>query len=277
MKKIIILIMACMITNYCIAQNNNKENIREQIKTAADTLSVEQKDIAFFLLEEAVLAGVDSIINEGRYLQALELMDSIQVNWKYLTGREPSPSIYLKKGIILMRLEEWKELIKTTKECISIHKETISNGSAAIIYSMQGTAYVNTEEYREAIHSYEEGISYFNKTGDIGGQGNMLCNMGRCYSKINKFTMASSFYEKGIIKYLEYFKTTRSTLLQKSIIVKDQRKKIDLPVFAEHLFSLAVFEQDYGSRVNSREYLLMSAHCGNTAAKSEYQRIYGNR
>ena len=41
-------------------------------------------------------------------------------------------------------------------------------------------------------------------------------------------------------------------------------------------YAMAVFEQDIDDKVASKEYLLMSAHCGNSMAISEYKRIYGN-
>lgn len=274
MKKIVLL-MAYMIMAFSFVQAQNKAVVREQIMESADSLSEEQKDAMFSVIEGVMLAGVDSIISEGRFMQALELVDSIQVNWKYLTGRELSPSIYLTKGNILMNLEEWRELVKTTEECLSIHKKTMTDGMAAIICAMQGYAHRGLEEYSEAIRSYENGAYYYNKTGDIGSQGDMLCSMAFCYSKLNKHTMATSFYEKGISKFLEYFGTTRSVLLRSDYIVKDSYKQKVLAVFTVHLYSLAVYEQNHGSRLESKNYLLMSAHCGDTTAKSEYKRIFG--
>ena len=274
MKKIVLL-MAYMIMAFSFVQAQNKAVVREQIMESADSLSEEQKDAMFSVIEGVMLAGVDSIISEGRFMQALELVDSIQVNWKYLTGRELSPSIYLTKGNILMNLEEWRELVKTTEECLSIHEKTMTDGMAAIICAMQGYAHRGIEEYSEAIRSYENGAYYYNKTGDIGSQGDMLCSMAFCYSKLSKHTMATSFYEKGISKFLEYFGTTRSVLLRSDYIVKDSYKQKVLAVFAVHLYSLAVYEQNHGSRLESKNYLLMSAHCGDTTAKSEYKRIFG--
>ena len=274
MKRFILLLMATMTMAVSFAQSASKAEATKEIRSVTDSLSEEQKTAVFELTEAVMIAGVDSIMSEGRFMQALELIDTIQVNWKQLTGREPSPRMYLTKCNILMYLEEWRDLIRTTEECFSVHKSDITDRIAAIMNSMQGNAHRSLEEYREAIRSYEEGAYYYTRTEDIGSQGDMLCNMANCYGKLGKHTMASSFYEKGINKFLEYFGTTRSALLRSNFYVKDSYKQTVLGVFAAHLFSLAVYEQDYGSRLSSKEYLLMSAHCGNTTAKSEYQRIY---
>lgn len=275
MKRFILLLVATFTMACGFAQNTNIKERKEQIKSVSDSLTEDQKDALFDLTEQIIIAGVDSIMYEGRFMQALELMDSIQVKWKTLTGREPSPSMYLIKGNILMHLEEWRDLIKTTEECLSVHKSDITDMIAAIMYRMQGSAHLNLEEYREAIRSYENGSYYYTKTGDLGSQGDMICCIAKCYGELGKHTMASSFYEKGINKFLDYFETSRSALLRSNFSVKDSYKQTVLGVFAAHLFSLAVYEQNYGSRLNSKDYLLMSAHCGDEMAKSEYQRIYG--
>jgi len=277
MKRFVLLLMACMTMACGFAQSRSKAEAVKEIREVTDSLTDEQKDALFMLTEEMMLAGVDSIMNTGMFMKALDLIDSIQVNWKSFTGREPSPRMYLMKCNILMHLEEWRDLIRTTEECFSVHKTDINDRIAAIMNGIQGDAHRNLEEYREAIRSYEEGAHYYTRTEDIGSQGNMLCNMAICYGKLGKHTMASSFYEKGINKFLEYFGTTRSALLRSNFYVKDSYKQTVLDVFAAHLFSLAVYEQDHGSRLDSKDYLLMSAHCGDSSAMSEYQRIYGNR
>ena len=92
---------------------------------------------------------------------------------------------------------------------------------------------------------------------------------------MGKHLLASNFYKKGISKYFLYFNTTKKQLLQSSLIVDDPDKEAEVGLFSLHLFNMAVNEQDYGDRLASKEYLLMSAHCGNSKAKSEYERIYG--
>ena len=275
MKRFILLLMACITMACGFAQNRSKAEAVKSMREVTDSLTDEQRDALFMLTEEIMLAGVDSIMNTGMFMKALDLIDSIQVNWKSFTGREPSPRMYISKGNILMHLEEWGELVKTTEECLSIHKEDITDRIAALMYSMQGSAYRNLKEYQKAIRSYEEGAYYYTKIEDSGSQGDMLCSMAKCYGELGKYTMASSFYEKGFNKFLEYFGTTRSALLRSNFYVNDSYKNTVLGVFAAHLFSMAVFEQDYGSRLDSKDYLLMSAHCGDSSARSEYQRIYG--
>lgn len=277
MKRFVFLLIACLSLTCGFAQLSTKENAKESIRSTTDFLTEEEKDTLFILAEEVMLISIDSVINEGRYMQALDLIDSLKVNWKYLTGREPSPRLYLKKESILMNLEEWRELIETTEECFSIHKLDIPNNMAAIMCSMQGLAHRNLNEYQEAIRSFEEGTHYYNMIGDINNQGDMLCSIAYCYEKLGKHILASSFYQKGIDKFLSYFKTTKSSLLRNDLHENDSYKQTVLDLFGTHLYNIAVYEQNYGSRLNSKDYLLMSAHCGNTLAKSEYQRIYGNR
>ena len=250
----------------------------EQHRAVVDSLTMEEKEVAFHLVEEAALSAIDSIMDEGRYMQALDMLDYLQEDWKKLTNRAPSLRMYLKKANIQMYLEEWTELIATTEECLDVHKDDILEveGVAALMYSMQGNGHRNLEKYRDAIRSYENAAYYYTKRGDLGGQGDMFCNMAYCYSHLNKYTMASSFYEKGLDKYLKYFDTTRFVLLRDDFYVKDPYKQTVLGVFAAHLFCMAVYEQDYGSRSASKDYLLMSAHCGDENARSEYRRIYGH-
>ena len=242
---------------------------------SSDTLSQEEKELFSLLAERFILNAVDSVMQEGMYMQALEALDSLQANWKKITGKEPSPQLYLRKGQIYMCLEEWQQLIDATTECISYNKDAMSDRMAALIYSMQGSGYRNLENYKNAIRSYEFAVSYYSKVGDYGSQGDMLCSIAYSYDKLGKTSTASSFYDKGFMKFLQYFNTTRGKLLQSDIKVDDSYKESVMGVFSAHLFNMAIFEQDNGDRMASKEYLLMSAHCGNSTARSEYQRIYG--
>lgn len=275
MKRFVLLLMACMTMACGFAQNRSRAEVVKEMREVTDSLTDEQKDVLFMLTEEMMLTGVDSIMNTGMFLKALDMIDSIQVYWKSFTGREPSPRMYVSKVNILMHLEEWVELVKTTEECLSVHKEDITDRIAAFMYRNQGCAYTELKEYQKAIRSFEEGAYYHTKMEETGNQGDMLCCMAKCYMELGKYTMASSFYEKGFNKFLEYFGTTRLALLRNNFSVRDSYKNAVLGVFAAHLFSMAVYEQDYGSKYDSKDYLLMSAHCGNPSARSEYQRIYG--
>lgn len=268
-----ILLFTCSI--FASNAQTTTEEVAGKVQQATDSLTIEQKVLAISLAEQIMLSAVDSVMNEGMYMQALEMLDSIQVNWKKITDMEPSARMYLMKGQILMSLEEWEELVQTTTECISVHKDDIQDKVAAIIFSMQGSAYRNLENYKSAIRSYEYGLSYYNKSGDLGSQGDMMCSMANCYVQIGKTSMASSFYEKGFAKFLDYFGTTRSALLKGKFYVQDTYMKSVLGVFSSHLMGMAVHEQNCGDRVASKEFLRMSANCGNSHAQSEYERIYG--
>lgn len=274
MKKGLLIFLMLFFVTIGYARKSVITETKEQIETATDSLTEEQEMIDFFV-EEAMVSIIDSIKNEGRYMQALDMIDSLQVKWKELKGKPISWRTYLIKGNIQMNLEEWIGLIETTEECLIIHKDNILDKGTAIMYEMQGLGYAQLKKYREAIRSYENGVSYSTKTGDLAGQAKMFCNMADCYASLEKYSIASSFYKKGLERYLSYFGTTRSALLRSDFYVKDPYIKTVLRVFASQLFSMAVFEQDYGSKSASKEYLLMSAHCGNETARSEYLRIYG--
>ena len=99
--------------------------------------------------------------------------------------------------------------------------------------------------------------------------------MAYCYEQLGKNVLASSFYDKGFEKYLEYFNVSRTMLLKSRIEETESLRRSNLHMFSCHLYDMAVREQNLGNRRASQEYLLMSAHCGNEQAISEYNRIYG--
>ena len=275
MKRILLLCITSLVIAFANAQSDDKVSAKEKIDAITDTLTVEQKESIYHLIEEVLIQKVDSAIDEGRFMNALEIIDSLRSNWKYITGREVSPMIYLKKNIILMNLEEWEELNENASECFSIHKNNLTDNIAAILRSSQGMACRNLSQYKEAIGAYEKAMAYYTKLADLGSQGGQLCDMANCYVKLNKQLMASDLYNKGMEKYLEYFGITRSQLLKERFTVTDSFKKTVLRTFAVHLYGMAVLEEEKGNRTASKDYLLMSAHCGYETALSEYQRIYG--
>lgn len=242
---------------------------------SSDTLSQEKKEAIILLTEQVLLEAIDSIAQEGMYMRAIDLLDSIQANWKKMTGKEPSPMVYIKKGNYYLHMEEWQQLIDVTTECINNNKESMTNKMMALIYSMQASGYSNLDDYKKAIRSYESEIGYYSTPEDYGSQGAALCNIANCYDKLGKASVASSFYEKGLMKYLQYFNITKKQLIKSNFKVDDPNKEATFELFAVHLYSMAVFEQNNGDRQTSKEYLLMSAHCGDSMAQSEYQRIYG--
>ncbi len=275
MKRILLLCITSFVIAFANAQSDDKVSVKEKIDALTDTLTAEQKDVMYQLIEKIMIQKVDSAIEEGRFMNALEIIDSLRSNWKYITGREVSPMIYLNKNIILMNLEEWEEVNENTSECFSVHKANLSDNIAAILRYSQGLAYSNLNQYKEAIGAYEKAMAYYTKLADLGSQGDQLCSMANCYVKLNKQLMASDLYKKGVEKYLDYFGTTRSQLLKERFTVTDSYKKTVLRTFAAHLIGIAVLEEEKGNRTASKDYLLMSAHCGNETALSEYQRIYG--
>ena len=270
MKRILFVLFAFL------TMTTSAQNI-EQDKFIPDTLSQELKEIMYSYTEELIVKKVDSIANEGMYMQALEVMDSLQVIWKNITGKEPSPRMYISKGQIYSRMEERQSVVDATIECVNNNKDTMQGRVAALVFSMQGSGYRNLEEYHKAIRSYERALGYYSEIGDLGSQGDMLCSIAYSYNKQGKTFATSSFYEKGLSRFLEYFNVTKKQLLKSNLkVVDDTYKEAVLNMFGTHLYAMAVFEQDIDDKVASKEYLLMSAHCGNSMAISEYKRIYGN-
>lgn len=277
MKKLGLFIMMLLpMCSNVSALGQNKAELRKDFLELTDTLTTEEKDSLFSILNSVTLDFIDYNLNEGCYFQALEFMDSLQGNWKYLTGQDVPTQIYFKKALVLVQFSEWGKLIELTDECLSTHKRDMKEAELAVIYNMQGLSHLSLKEYQEAIKSYEPASLYYSRTGDIGGQANVLCNMASCYNKLMNHPMAYSLYEKGINLFFKYFNTTRSKLLKRELCNSDPQKEALLGVFADHLYDLAVFEQNNGSRDAMGDYLLMSAHCGNPDAKKEYKRIFGD-
>ena len=110
MKKCFMLLVVCATMGTCFAQIHDKADFREQIVAATDSLSEEQKEVLFSLFEDMMISRVDSVKNEGRFMQALELTDSMLAKAKTMMRRNPSPRMYITKMIILMQLEEWRDL-----------------------------------------------------------------------------------------------------------------------------------------------------------------------
>lgn len=275
MKRALFLFLMLSFVTFCYAQKTVIDEVKDRLQDVTNPLTEDEKAVMFSFMEEEMVSIINSAEKEGRYIQALDLIDSLKITWLNLTGAPLPWLIYLTKASIQMKLEEWRGLIVTTDECLTIHKDDILDKGTAIMYDMQGLGYAQLENHREAIRSYENGIKYYTELGELGNQGDMFCRMAHCYASLEKYSIASSFYKKGLERYLSYFGTTRSALLRSDFYVKDPYIQTVLSVFASQLFSMAVFEQDYGSKSASKEYLLMSAHCGNETARSEYLRIYG--
>ena len=238
-------------------------------------MSPENRKALFAIVEVFMLHQVDSVVNEGRYMQALNVLDSLLVYWKQLTDQEPSTGMFVRKGNILMTLEDWKPLVATCSECINAHKESFSNAEGGLIYTMKGHGHRNLEEYMKAINSYESALSYYTKDGEAQSIADMYCTMALCYDRLSKKTISRTLYEKGFAKFLEYFCISREQLLFGELNVVESYKRSVLGLFGAHLYNMAVFEQEAGDKIATKEYLKMSANCGLNSAKSEYKRLYG--
>ncbi len=265
MKKILTILsfFLCLFVN---AQNAEKD------LAIADSLTPEERGVLLEYAESVMLDDIDSIAREGMYLNALERLDNLRETMKNVVGVEPSSRFFLLKTTIYMEMSEWQKMVETTTECINLYKDTMNDQCAAMIYNMQGFAYQHIDEYYNAIHSYENSLHYYSHLGRLEKQGDTLCRIAYCYSIVGKKAMGSLFYEKGLTKFLEYFNTTKMQLLQSELTIEDSEKESFKRTLGSHLFFMAMFEE---SDEESKKYLLMSVHCGNDAATSEYQRIFG--
>lgn len=267
--KQLLFVLFTFLTVAASAQNEKHNQVPN------DSLSQWEKEFGFTLVEQFIVDKIDSIISEGMYMQALEQLDSFQIKWSSISGRGPSLMMNILRGQIYMSMGEWQQLLYTTNECFNNNKDEITDKSAALIYNMQGMAYKNLEDYFNAIRSYENAFTHYTIINDLGSQGDALCSIAYSYDKAGKSFTASSFYQKGFAKFLQYFNISRKQLLRNDLKLDDSYNIKVMHLFGSHLFNMAVFEQDNGDKSASREYLLMSAHCGNTLARKEYQRIYG--
>lgn len=270
MKKIVLFIL--LMLPVAVFGQKNVSQAKKEIQNYTDSLSDDQKEALFALTEEVFLISVDSLIANGQYLDAVELMDSIEYNWKYLTGYNPSERFYMTKTNTLQYLEEWQKMVDTVIKYNELYRENFRKDVAGLMYRMQGIAYYNLDQYVNSIKAYEKGMYYEDK---IENQAECYLSMGHCYAALGKHTLTAKFYKKGFDLYLKYFGTTRSAILRNNFYIQEKYKKLVLDCYASHLIKLAIYEQDYGTRQAMKEYLLMAAHCGSDFAKEEYERIFG--
>ena len=265
MKKIVLFLLMML----PVVVSGQNQDLRQEL----DSLPSEQRELALYFAEKALGSMIDSLETEGRYTQALEVVDSIVYRWETNLKQSAPAMFYIRKLSILQHIEEWNDIITTADKCLEVHRFNLTEGQNALIYSLQGNAYQYIEKYRQAISSYENALHFYGN--NIGDQANMLCNMAVCYKKLEKFSTSERLFEDGLRKFLEYFKTTRSYLLRNDIKVNDRYEKAVLGVFSAQLVQMAIYEQEYGSRSAMKEYLLMAVHCGSDYARREYDRIFG--
>jgi tetratricopeptide (TPR) repeat protein len=275
MKKIVLFLMMMLPMAVMGQSNKDIESAAQEMKMLLDSIRPERKVFFMEFMESIILAGVDSLEQEGMFNQALETCDSLSVQIKKMFGMAPSAQLYLEKAHLLQKMEEYNLAIATIQEYFDTHKDSIDEKRVPLLYHIQGNSYRNLGDYREAIGSYEKYSMSSKKIGKLENQAISFCDMAYCYTKIGKYVLARTCYEKGLQVYLDYFGVKRYMLLKGAYNEKDSYRRKVLAVFANHLFEMAVFEQEFGSKTDKKEYLLMSAHCGNVLAKEEYKRIYG--
>ena len=260
----------------------SKEN--EELLKYFEGLPQEQQEglanLMFNFAEQVVVVVVDSLLEEGMYMQAIELLDGSMVKWAKDTGGLPvPPMIYLKRLQINRYMEEWQQVINDADSCIAsinYYQDPKYRSMAALVYKSQGDGYRYIEDYKNAIRPYENAVGLYKVLGELIDQGDALCSIANCYDLLGKTNTAAKFYENGLSKYLQGFDISEKRLLQKDLVSADENKQNDINLFGLHLLRMAVFEEERGNKMKSKDYLLMSAHCGLDVARSEYQRLYGN-
>jgi tetratricopeptide (TPR) repeat protein len=268
MKKLFIVCFISILSLGSYAQDKNAwllqaKEYSEKIKTSSD----EEREYFIYKLESILHHTTDSLMKEGMYMTALEMIVFFNKSWVDITGNNFPIMLYLKKGMLYSFLDDWGNAVKTTQECLSVHKNS-KDTTMVFIYEFQGRGYKQLKDYNNAIIAYENALSYFIKNKNVGKQGSILYDLGHCYSENGNKSLAASFYEKGFNKSLEYFNTTRSALLKSKYIVNegDERKKSLLDIFSNNLAIQAVLEIERRNLESAYEYLKMSANCGNEKA-----------
>ena len=283
MTKKILLCMMLMLPMMVQAQEMSYRDKLKEARRILDEYPEEQKDAVIFSAEKFILNHVDSLIEEGLYRYASEVMDTIEIYWKDVTGKNLSGRFYATLSQNYMWQEEWRKMCESIDKYLVIYKSLPDDSSEKEInrlwlkslYLTKGMALNNLEEWNSAIDAYEKANYLYAEVNDLGNQGGCLCNMAECYDKLGKPMMARNLFEKGFQKYLDNFDITRSALLRSEFSVTGILKSAELRVFSEHLYQMALYEQEHGTRSAMKDYLLMAAHCGNQIAKEEYKRIFG--
>jgi tetratricopeptide (TPR) repeat protein len=282
MKKFLILLLALM-PFVGVAQEPEQPQSRQDTPSKEDEelinyfagLSQEQREE---LLESSIVFVVDSLLEEGMYMQAMEGLDNVVVGWKK-TGKPAPPMIYLKRLQINRYMEEWQQVINDADSCIAsinYYQDPKYRSMAALVYKSQGDGYRYIEDYKNAIRPYENAVGLYKELGVLIDQADALCSIANCYDLLDKTNTAAKFYENGLSKYLQAFGISEKRLLQQDLVSADESKQNDINVFGLHLLRMAILEEKRGNNMKSKDYLLMSAHCGLDVSRSEYQRLYGN-
>ena len=271
MKQLLLFLFGISIPFFMIGQTSNQNlSAYDYSDNGSDSID----DAVYYLIAATVADKIDSICNEGMYMTALECMDSIEIAWEKSIKRELPTYWFLKKGNILMRLEEWNSIVEMSELYIKTHN-FIEENDMAILYNMTGIAYRNIEDFSSALKNYELALSIYKRKNDLGNVGGILCDIAYCYRKMGRSYLSSSFQEKGLSAYYDYFGVTKKRLLSRPFNTTNPHMKTVLNLFAANLFQMAILAQedkDYDARY---EFLKMAANCGDETALQEFKRIYG--
>lgn len=270
MKRILIFFL--LLSVFCAGYAQSDGNDNQQVQVVPDSLKESIEDFEYFVTDNMMVNHIDSIMEEGMYMQALEHIDSFQVNVRTKLGRELSGGLYLRKCRILELLEDWSNLAATVDEFMKFTDES-RDKVLSYMYGLQGVAYSNIGEDRKAIQAFEHVVSHELKLGELQKVAKAYVIMGFCYGRLDKPSTASSFYKKGVEKYIEYFKTSYSYLLRNKLHVSDSDKEV-LSLFASSLYIMAEHEEKNDNMGLAKDYFLMSANCGNPEARTRYRRLY---
>lgn len=250
----------------------------DKVQNPTDSVTELDPALVDYMVAKTMYEFVDSLKNEGLYMQALQTADNFINYWKNVAMKPVPIRVYMSKVLVLMKLEEWDSMIKTCDESITAQEkaaDVLDGWMLPDVYEAKASACKHSGKYKDAIIAYENALPVFTRENKSYRICSILTELGECYDKLGKQVLASSFYEKGLNKYLECFGVSRARLLKERYDVKDPRLKSEFELFAMFLYKMAVREQDQEDRSASREYLLMSAHCGFDLAIREYKRIYG--
>ena len=248
----------------------NKSKDGDEFLKYFDGLPQEQQEELTNLMidftERAVMVVVDSLIEEGLYMEALEFVDSLCVEFPKNTGGLPAPPmVYFQKIILYHNMQESQQKIKAADDCIaSISHYQIRNYErmSAYVYRLRGDGYVSLGDYKTAISSYEKAIGLYKKLGELDQQAWLLCQIANCYGLCKKPFTSDKFFENGLSKYLKYFDTSEKWLLQNELVADDSDTQEKIKEFGKQLFSKAFYEATRKHNMLFEKYIQMAVHCG---------------
>lgn len=259
MKRIYTLLLSFLALCAVYAQTDGEGGKENEISESTPT-------------ELTIIERVDSIMEAGLYMEALELINSYHLRLKTSEGRDLPQVIYLQKCKALHYMEEWDELVKVVDDCLQAYGNLNDESFLSYLYYLQGYAYMNMENYRSSICSLEHMIPYSMKTGHLSDVAMAYSGIAFCYKEMDRLSAAFSFYEKACSVYMKNFNVSRSYLLKHKLCASDTNKdRHSISLFASCLFDMALLKMKNGEFALAKEYFRMSANCGNKSAQA-YER-----